>query len=161
MRTRCSPGRDDSFTYEFTECNIIIHFQAILEDHCSRIWDTSADRTPTSSSGSAGGGDGTGVVRGSSLRPHVSSTGAAAVGRPSAPSQAVTITDLAEEELEDDCIHPPLLQESNSSPPSVANNTATTATTGTTNSSTHFDFHQQVNESQLIDAGGAIRHEIR
>ncbi|KAF5403733.1 hypothetical protein PHET_02660 [Paragonimus heterotremus] len=33
--------------------------QAILEDHCSRIWAASADRTPTSSgSGSGGGGNG-------------------------------------------------------------------------------------------------------
>lgn len=32
--------------------------QAILEDHCSRIWAASADRTPNSSSSSGGGGGG-------------------------------------------------------------------------------------------------------
>ncbi|VDM31882.1 unnamed protein product [Hydatigera taeniaeformis] len=110
--------------------------QAILEDHCSRIWDTSADRTPTSSSGS--GGDGLGV---SALRPRLDAPGKSPAPIVGTAKQATKRRE--EEEVDDDCIHPPLLQES-SSPPSAT-------TTTTTNSSTRFDFHQQVNESQLVD----------
>ncbi|VDK39885.1 unnamed protein product [Taenia asiatica] len=109
--------------------------QAILEDHCSRIWDTSADRTPTSSSGS--GGDGLGA---SALRPRLDAPKKSPGPIAETARQAAT-GGREEEEVEDDCVHPPLLQES-SSPPSAT-------TTTTTNSSTRFDFHQQVNESQL------------
>nr|CDS20712.1 axis inhibition protein axin [Echinococcus granulosus] len=112
--------------------------QAILEDHCSRIWDTSADRTPTSSSGS--GGDGHGAF---ALRPRLDAVGKSSGKIVETSRQATTGGGGEEEEVEDDCIHPPLLQES-SSPPSAT-------TTTTTNSSTRFDFHQQVNESQLVD----------
>ncbi|KAL5971558.1 Axin-1 [Taenia solium] len=111
--------------------------QAILEDHCSRIWDTSADRTPTSSSGS--GGDGLGA---SALRPRLDAPKKSSGPIAETARQAAT-GGGEEEEVEDDCVHPPLLQES-SSPPSAT-------TTTTTNSSTRFDFHQQVNDSQLAD----------
>ncbi|VUZ46585.1 unnamed protein product [Hymenolepis diminuta] len=115
--------------------------QAILEDHCSRIWDTSADRTPTSSSGS--GGDGTHLqqIRSDALggKP---ATSLITQDRDPAPGKcgpSLETQTQEEEEIEDDAIQPPLLQES-SSPLSTSN---------TTNSSSRFDFHQQVAETQL------------
>ncbi|KAM3179163.1 hypothetical protein ACTXT7_001114 [Hymenolepis weldensis] len=115
--------------------------QAILEDHCSRIWDTSADRTPTSSSGS--GGDGTHLqkIRSDALggKPTTSLITQDRDPVPGRRGPSLETQTQEEEEIEDDAIQPPLLQES-SSPLSTSN---------TTNSSSRFDFHQQVAETQL------------
>ncbi|VDD76560.1 unnamed protein product [Mesocestoides corti] len=117
--------------------------QAILEDHCSRIWATSADRTPTSGSGSGESAD---------------------IQRRSGPPQPTTgllppDEMEEEEEEEDDCVRPQLLQES--TPPSLT-------TQPPSQFPSRFDFHQQVNETQLVASrsvgdrlqdGIALRHQ--
>ncbi|VDN98754.1 unnamed protein product [Rodentolepis nana] len=118
-----------------------MEYLAILEDHCSRIWDTSADRTPTSSSGSGGNGAHLQQVSSDALRgkapTSLTSQGRDPVSCRHVPSLETQTQE--ENEIEDDAIQPPLLQESLS--PLLTSNT--------TNSYSQFDFHQQVGEGKL------------